>query len=104
MQSAERLGWGTYKNPRERIKMTESLVRGSICIFHTKKMGRIPNDQSVRADIAQCAYVTLARIGDRRQCPSPYVYLVQRKLMGEHWKRRKKKYIVLKMRTTAVVI
>jgi hypothetical protein len=45
----------THKNPRERIKTTDNFVRGVICIFHTKKIGKIPKDQSVRADIAQCA-------------------------------------------------
>jgi hypothetical protein len=66
------------KNPRDRTKMTESFVRGVICIFHTKKIGRIPNDQSVNADIAQWAYVTLARIGDLRHLPCPFSYFVQR--------------------------
>tara|TARA_R110002060_G_scaffold76377_1_gene86688 strand:+ start:344 stop:499 length:156 start_codon:yes stop_codon:yes gene_type:complete len=45
----------TYKNPRERMRMTENLVRGFICIFQTKNMGRIPKDQSVMADMAQWA-------------------------------------------------
>ena len=57
----------TYKKPRDRTRMTEAFVRGVIRIFHTKKIGRIPKDQSVSADIAQCAYVTLARIGDLKQ-------------------------------------
>ena len=69
---------GTHKNPRDRTKMTETFVRGVIRIFHTKKMGRIPKDQSVSADIAQCAYVTLARIGDCKQWPSPFSYFVHR--------------------------
>ena len=43
----------TDKNPRDRTRITDSFVRGFICIFHTKKIGRIPNDQSVMADIAQ---------------------------------------------------
>lgn len=94
----------TYKKPKERTKMTESFVRGVIRIFHTKKIGRMPNDQSVSADIAQCAYVTLARIGDLRHVPCPSPYCVQRKLIGVHWKRRKKKYIVLKIRTIERVV
>jgi hypothetical protein len=44
-----------YKNPRERIKMTENFVRGVIFIFHTKNTGRIPKDQSVTALIAAWA-------------------------------------------------
>jgi hypothetical protein len=43
----------TDKNPRDRTRITDILVRGFICIFHTKKIGRIPNDQSVIADMAQ---------------------------------------------------
>lgn len=43
------------KNPRERMSITESFVREVICSFQTKKMGRIPKDQSVTADIAAWA-------------------------------------------------
>jgi hypothetical protein len=64
--------------------MTDNFVRGFICIFHTKKIGSIPKDQSVRADIAQCAYVMLGRRGDFRHEPSPCAYFVQKKLMGVH--------------------
>ena len=57
--------------------MTESLVRGFIFSFQTKKMGRIPNAQSVRADMAACAYVTFARVLPLRQWPEPLLYCVQ---------------------------
>jgi hypothetical protein len=43
----------TYKNPRDSTRITDIFVRGFMCIFHTKKIGKIPNDQSVMADIAQ---------------------------------------------------
>jgi len=58
--------------------MTDTFVRGVIRILHTKKMGRIPKDQSVSADIAQWAYVTLARIGDLKQWPCPFSYFVHK--------------------------
>lgn len=44
-------GHKTYKKPSERTRTTESLVRRSITMFQTKKIGRIPKDQSVIADI-----------------------------------------------------
>jgi hypothetical protein len=44
----------------------------------------MPNDQSVRADIAQCAYVTLGRRGDFKHEPLPCSYFVQKKLIGVH--------------------
>lgn len=45
----------TYKNPNERIKITDNFVLGFILSLHTKKTGRIPKTQSVTADIATCA-------------------------------------------------
>jgi hypothetical protein len=84
--------------------MIENLVRGFICIFQTKKIGRIPKAQSVTALIAACAYVTFDNIGSRKQVPCPPSYFVQRKLIGEHCKRRKKKYIVLNSMTTPSVM
>ena len=52
--------WGereraTYKNPSDKIRMTESFVLGFIFIFQTKKTGKIPKLQSVTALIAACA-------------------------------------------------
>jgi hypothetical protein len=84
--------------------MTESFVLGFIFIFHTKKTGKIPKHQSVTALIAACAYATFAMTVGPRHEPFPSSYWLQMKEIGEHWKSRKKKYMVLKIITAVIVV
>ncbi len=42
-----------YTAPSARINATETLVRGFIARSQTRKIGRMPNVQSARADIAE---------------------------------------------------
>jgi len=62
------------------MKITETFVRGFICIFHTNPIGNNPNAQSVTADIAAWAYVTFAKVLFPKQTPvlPPTEYWIQR--------------------------
>jgi hypothetical protein len=62
------------------MKITETFVRGFICIFHTNAIGNNPNAQSVTADIAAWAYVTFAKVLFPKQTPvlPPTEYWIQR--------------------------
>ena len=75
---SEEEGGRYYKAPSPRIRATETLVRGFIFKFQTKKTGRIPNVQSDHVEIAPCAYVMSAITVGGMHLPDPLRNLVQK--------------------------
>jgi hypothetical protein len=67
----EEEGGRYYRAPIPRIRATETLVRGFMFRFHTKKTGRIPNVQSDHVEIAPCVYIMSAMIVVGRHCLDP---------------------------------
>jgi hypothetical protein len=74
----EEEGGRYYRAPSPRIRATETLVRGFMFRFQTKKTGRIPNVQSDHVEIAPCVYIMSAMIVVGRHCPDPSRNLVQK--------------------------
>jgi hypothetical protein len=74
----EEEGGRYYIAPNPRIRATETLVRGFMFRFQTKKTGRIPNVQSDHVEIAPCVYIMSAMIVVGRHCPDPPRNLVQK--------------------------
>jgi hypothetical protein len=67
-----------YRAPSPRMSATETLVRGFMFKFQTKKTGRIPNVQSDHVEIAPCVYIMSATTVVGRHFPDPLRNLVQK--------------------------
>ena len=74
----EEEGGRYYRAPSPRIRATETLVRGLMFRFRTKKPGRIPNVQSDHVEIAPCVYIMSAMTVVGRHFPDPPRNLVQK--------------------------
>ena len=68
----------TYSAPSDRIKATDTLVRGFILRSHTRKIGRIPIVQSEIAETAAWAYVESRIILGLTHLPVAPRYCVQK--------------------------
>jgi hypothetical protein len=74
----EEEGGRYYRAPSPRIRATETLVRGFMFRFQTKKTGRMPNVQSDHVEIAPCVYVMSATTVVGMHFPDPPINLVQK--------------------------
>jgi hypothetical protein len=74
----EEEGGRYYRAPSPRIRATETLVRGFMFRFQTKKAGRIPNVQSDHVEIAPCVYIMSAMTVAGMHFPEPPINLVQK--------------------------
>jgi hypothetical protein len=74
----EEEGGRYYRAPSPRIRATETLVRGFMFRFQTKKAGRIPNVQSDHVEIAPCVYIMSATTVVGMHFPDPPRNLVQK--------------------------
>ena len=78
MALLEEEGERYYSAPSPRIRATETLVRGFMFRFQTKKTGRIPNVQSDHVEIAPCVYIMSAMTVVGMHFPDPPRNLVQK--------------------------
>jgi hypothetical protein len=74
----EEEGGRYYRAPSPRIRATETLVRGFMFRFQTKKTGRMPNVQSDHVEIAPCVYIMSATTVVGMHFPDPPRNLVQK--------------------------
>jgi hypothetical protein len=74
----EEEGGRYYRAPSPRIRATETLVRGFMFRFQTKKAGRIPNVQSDHVEIAPCVYIKSVMTIAGMHFPDPPLNLVQK--------------------------